>query len=448
MKKVISILAVLFITLGTMVSAADFNQPLTIKNYEPTTLTPTGGMLVEEGIVTNTGRRSGIRMLSSGSQQTFEEYLREQLINHATTVNVAKFRIPASEFSHKYFAFVFCNSDLAIRAAYSSGVSFTENGEEYMQSVNPVYVYDTKAECDRKYKELDALTTRLANYASKGKTELEKALFLFDKISLDYHYTPGETYEKINYTPYSFLDKGHGVCQGYAILYKLALEKLGIESYLCGNYNPEINHAWNYIKIDGSWYHADPTWSYYSNAEDMVSRKYFLLSDAAIADDGLHGIKREWEAQRSGLTPIDCTDNTYVSGHLFNHLSSPFTRDEQSIIFKNKFNISETASLTLDFRTSDLIATDTIISEANNDYVYVFTLNNIDNLRLVIAAYEPGGRYRSGTLGGISDIAENSIIPIPVAYVTPSGVQTGDYLKFMALAADCITPIGNYTTVK
>lgn len=448
MRKIISIIAALCVTLGTIVSAADFDQTLTIEKIEPVTLTPTGGMLHEEGIINNSGLRRSIRLLSSGMEQTFDEYFREQLINHTTTVNVAKFRIPVSEFVSKYFAFIFCNGDLPIRAGYTGGISFTENGVEYMQSINPIYVYDTKEECDSKYIELDALTTSLAEYASTGKTELEKALFLFDKISLDYYYTPGETFEKINYTPYSFLDNGHAICQGYAVLYKLALEKLGIESYICENYNPDINHAWNYIKIDGSWYHADPTWSYCSDTTDMVSKKYFLLSDTAMEEDGLHGVKSDWIAQRSSLAPIDCTDNTYVSGHLFNHLSSPFTRDEQSIIFTNKFNISETASLTLDFRTSDLIATDTIISEANNDYVYVFTLNNIDKLRLVIAAYEPGGRYRSGTLGGISDIAENSIIPIPVAYVTPSGVQTGDYLKFMALAADCITPIGNYTTVK
>ena len=443
MKKVISILAALFITLGTMVSAADFNQPLTIKNYEPTTLTPTGGMLVEEGIVTNTGRRSGIRMLSSGSQQTFEEYLREQLINHATTVNVAKFRIPASEFSHKYFAFVFCNSDLAIRAAYSSGVSFTENGEEYMQSVNPVYIYDTKAECDRKYKELDALTTSLANYASRGKTELEKALFLFDKISLDYCYTPGETYEKINYTPYSFLDNGHGMCQGYATLYKLALEKLGIESYLCGNYNPEINHAWNYIKIDGSWYHADPTWSYYSNAEDMVSRKYFLLSDAAIADDGLHGIKSEWEAQRSGLTPIDCTNDEYKEGYLFRDFTGePIYRDEASLYFSTAISTETNQTYNLSIRNDSLKSPDAIISVPDSSCnVYLLTLRELTfAFHIITASYDGYGNFLKCSKLTAPGLSGNTLIELPT-YTPDNGDRK---VKWMLLSASTLSPITYY----
>ncbi len=374
-----------------------------------------------------------------------EEYLRGEIKKRNEIIDISAYNITFSYLDGIYNKFILCNSDLPVLTGCKVN---SDNG--FVTAISPYYIYETKEESDKKYLALDALTDEIASVAQKGKTETEKALFAFDKIVIDYDYTPGneDEFTSKHRTAYSFLDDGVGVCQGYAILYKLVLDKLGIENYLCANDQTDVNHAWSYIKLDGMWYHSDATYGEFTNDRTAVNHKYFLMNDTEMAAVTHHGVKADWEIQSTDITSVDCSDNKYSSGYLFNHLTAPFARDKQSVVFTQKFNLHENESIALDFRTSDLIAMDTLISEPTNDYVYVFTLNTVGKLRLLVAAYEPDGRYRNGTLGGISDIAENSIIPIPVAYVIPDGVRTGDYLKFMALAADCITPIGNYTTVK
>ena len=53
------------------------------------------------------------------------------------------------------------------------------------------------------------------------------------------------------------------------------LKEVGIESALVQS--PKMNHEWIMIKIDGQWYHTDPTWD---NAiyvtKKTASRNYFM----------------------------------------------------------------------------------------------------------------------------------------------------------------------------
>lgn len=77
---------------------------------------------------------------------------------------------------------------------------------------------------------------------------------------------------KANYTKTgNFVTGGYGVfsgkanCEGYATLFKAAMDDLGYESIVVvgtaiNSKNETELHMWNYVKLEGQWYAVDTTW--------------------------------------------------------------------------------------------------------------------------------------------------------------------------------------------
>lgn len=113
-------------------------------------------------------------------------------------------------------------------------------------------------------------------------TEYQKELAIHDYIVLNTRYD-NENYEKntipiSSYNVDGVLLEGVGVCEGYALTFKMLLEKVGIESVVV--LAPQINHAWNIVKIDGEHYHVDVTWNDpVPDRQGRVLYTYFNLSD-------------------------------------------------------------------------------------------------------------------------------------------------------------------------
>ncbi|MBQ7974114.1 MAG: hypothetical protein IJ300_00285 [Clostridia bacterium] len=443
MKKLLITLiaACLFITSS---ASAQFSS-VSIEKSEASSSSFTGGLKL--GSFRKINRLPGAAYNSSNEESTllpFEEYLRKELENHTEAIDIYSYRITLAQLAAMYNQFIMCNSDLPVY----TGCGYSLN-ESYVDVIKPSYIYDTKEESDAKYAEFDKLTDSLAEHASNGKSELEKALFAYDKIVMTYDYTPGDSseFKSIDYSPYGFLDNGVAVCQAYSILYMLVLDKLGIESYVCANDNTEVNHGWNYVKLDGKWYHSDTTWGEFSNTRNAVNHKYFLLSDNEMITDAGHGSKADWAIMSTTTEKPDCTSTDYSNGYLFNKMTSCFTRDESSLVFTEELILSDTTTLYVTFRTSDLTLTDMLISEQNNGYVYVYSLADVSHANIFIAAYTPAGYYKDYNCSKIENLPENTLIPVPLiaSTVIPLKATAGDSIKFMILGADFVTPLGNYS---
>lgn len=80
-----------------------------------------------------------------------------------------------------------------------------------------------------------------------------------------------------SYTAYGALVKKKAVCSGYTSAFRLVMQRLGIP--VTSVSSSSMNHTWNMVQLDGSWYHVDTTWGNGS----------FLKSDAAISKSG-HGL--------------------------------------------------------------------------------------------------------------------------------------------------------------
>lgn len=84
-------------------------------------------------------------------------------------------------------------------------------------------------------------------------------------------------------TAYGALVNGKAVCEGYARAFKCAMHRLGIDCIIVQGYAQSDGglepHAWNYVRIDGSWYGVDATW----NDGSRSGEEYLLRGDKVMS---------------------------------------------------------------------------------------------------------------------------------------------------------------------
>lgn len=88
---------------------------------------------------------------------------------------------------------------------------------------------------------------------------------------------------------------GYAVCDGYAMAFDLLCYLSGIECIRVTGWANEA-HAWNKVKVNGSWYNIDVTWDDPASSRPNLIYDYFLISDAAIARDHVQDANPYWPA--------------------------------------------------------------------------------------------------------------------------------------------------------
>ena len=137
------------------------------------------------------------------------------------------------------------------------------------------------------------------NYIRPEMTEREKALILHNWIINNSSYDDSMTI----YESDRILVEGKGVCEAYSHAYYRLLQEAGIASCtFSGETVPRSpsGHAWNMVRIDGTWYFVDCTWDdpgrYLMDAPCISGQEkthYFLMTDSEMAED------HEWDPDYS-----------------------------------------------------------------------------------------------------------------------------------------------------
>ncbi len=93
------------------------------------------------------------------------------------------------------------------------------------------------------------------------------------------------------HTAWAALYKKSAVCDGYSCGFQLLMESFGIESRVvtgvAGNPGDEGGHAWNMVKLDGSWYDTDTTW--YTATYDYFNKTTEAFKADHRRDSGYFG---------------------------------------------------------------------------------------------------------------------------------------------------------------
>lgn len=117
-------------------------------------------------------------------------------------------------------------------------------------------------------------------------SEYEKALYLHDALAAIVTYSESSN----AHNAYGALVEGIAVCEGYAESLQYLMQRAGLTCFLAEGAGLDpvtgsaVAHAWNYVRIDGEFYHIDLTWD---DQGDTLYHAYFGLTDTQILEDHL-----------------------------------------------------------------------------------------------------------------------------------------------------------------
>ncbi len=180
---------------------------------------------------------------------------------------------------------------------YSSLDTYTYNTYLYMKSDKEGY---NQNRFDQMTAQIRAKRAEILSDASIAGAQgaLEKELAIHDKllelITYDHACANGNSAYHISHTAYGALLNGTCVCDGYSLAFSYLLEGVGINSMIITGRAGEQatgNHAWNIVKLDGSWYEVDCTWDDYEPKQVLpeafvveIQHLYYHLTTAQISD--------------------------------------------------------------------------------------------------------------------------------------------------------------------
>lgn len=142
--------------------------------------------------------------------------------------------------------------------------------------VEITYLYD-RATHDGKIAAFEsAVENALNSTLEEGDSESVRALLLYGYVVSNVRYFSVDYTEKQT-TAFSALTDGVTICYGFADAFGYLLRQTGMEAHMVrGARSDGAEHGWTYAKVDGKWYHFDPTWETSNQKTSGVSGLYYF----------------------------------------------------------------------------------------------------------------------------------------------------------------------------
>lgn len=264
----------------------------------------------------------------TAADETIYDVLYQGMLNCEESIDVSRFNISGATVEEM---------QAKIKAIYTETVNshadlyYVTSSFEFFYDSTKVYKvmpnYDS-ALLESKEQFLEKTDWILSTYLGEDMTDLEKALALHDYLVLncayDWNVANGNSsgYSQTVFSIYGALMEENAVCRGYALAYQYLLSRVGIPAGLV--ISEEMNHAWNWVQIDGKKYHVDVTWddpvypsddgAFLADKPGACGHQYFLLDSETISSDGY---------SHTGYDEQFHFANTeFLSGYAFNNASS------------------------------------------------------------------------------------------------------------------------------
>lgn len=138
-----------------------------------------------------------------------------------------------------------------------SYTKFTRGDETVSIQFSGTYSIDEETALQRK-KEIEVAAAEILQGIGENADEYTKVKYVYDTVI---HRTDYDISAPDNQNIYSVLVNRRSVCQGYAKAAQYLLNLLGVDCTLVlGTVETGEGHAWNLVKVDGSFYFLDATW--------------------------------------------------------------------------------------------------------------------------------------------------------------------------------------------
>lgn len=302
-------------------------RPAAVSQEEEVTEEVSGGEgIYQEGSFTVLGESasqgfvSGYRSarLVESDRAEVEEYLYQQMLAKRTEIDIRKYQISREDTGSFVSGVINEHPDLY----FVSGFSYSYGATSGMTvSISPKYLdgFDDNA--------FWAAVDDSLSVIDEGMSDMEKAIALHDHIILnceyDYQNYLDRTLPREVYTSYGVLVNCKAVCQGYALAYKLLLNRAGIECYMVTS--DGMNHAWNLVRLDGQYYQVDTTWDDpVWDRFGLASHRYMFLSDAVFqTESGVRKRHYGWTITKGSLAVDLTADSTLYDDEFWTGCNSP-----------------------------------------------------------------------------------------------------------------------------
>lgn len=181
---------------------------------------------------------------------------------------------------------------------------FLRNGMMYGMSSSSIRVgitgYDKFADGSERKAITNTINALLEDWYAQidlCTTDEEKILLIHDLICNKVNYndaivedgyiTQEEEIVAFSQTAYSVFCMDETVCAGYSKAFSWVCNGAGIDNFCVTS----PTHAWNKVRVNGSWYNLDSTW----NDDDTGVYYYYFMRDDDVFSGSSHGEESVWE---------------------------------------------------------------------------------------------------------------------------------------------------------
>ena len=206
----------------------------------------------------------------AGSKESFRKEFVEMLETGDGSVhNIRHYNLTFSE----YHAIVQDVQKKEGKLPYMCYRNQTTQSTKDGQYMNTFWLYSSDSGFSKRYEGLKKALEEVKEKISPEMSDLEKILICHDYIvNCTTYGNLNDSYGRMAVGPLSL---SYGVCEGYAEALHFLLEEENIESKLV--YSDSQNHCWLAVKLDGEWYHIDPTWDDTRSQNKGEVSHYFLI---------------------------------------------------------------------------------------------------------------------------------------------------------------------------
>lgn len=172
---------------------------------------------------------------------------------------------------------------------YVDKVSYVSLSNGLVRRLLFTYKYDKETIITMRAAYAAALKEAVSQVDPKKMNASQMCVVIHDYLAgiCDYIHTGESAREAMRYTAYGALVNGQAVCQGYALAYQDIMNALGVPCITVAS--EKIDHAWNMVKLNDSYYHVDVTWDDSYTCPGQVFHNNLLLSKQDMASTGHTG---------------------------------------------------------------------------------------------------------------------------------------------------------------
>ena len=202
-------------------------------------------------------------------------------------------------------------------AAVSYSGSYNRFSDGRIQyTIDAAFTYYTTAEQEAEVTEkVEALIEELG--ITDNTSDYDKVKLVYDyvceNVTYDYENLDDPDYT-LKFSAYAALIHKTAICQGYGTLMYRILNEVDVDTrFVAGFDDNGVDHGWNLVEVDGSYYYIDATWD--AGSEEY---EYFLKGESDFVD---HTPTSEF------LDSYDIAESEYVKGEEV--IVLPFTDVEE-----------------------------------------------------------------------------------------------------------------------